>query len=278
MPESSETIIIAALSTLTPQQLSDLTASILHQNRHHHHRISALLSSPSSFSLTLHHLQSLSLHHKALLIAKHLLTSLHHLTSHFHPPPPPAHSSTAINHRDLDAALLLLLLCEVYQDSPEILNTPRSEWREILAKRCSDDVLKLQSCFGVHYGGALLPYVEMVVRCWRFIGVVGGVGRKERWEVGAAPAAVVALPTVAVRGGGKECVICKEEMREGRDVCELPCEHTFHWMCILPWLRKRNTCPCCRFQLPTEDVVGEIERLWSALMKIGGTALACDWQ
>ncbi|KAB2622253.1 nuclear localization sequence-binding protein-like [Pyrus ussuriensis x Pyrus communis] len=88
-------------------------------------------------------------------------------------------------------------------------------------------------------------------------------------EVAASPAVVVSLPSVVVSGGGSECVICKEEMREDRDVCELPCRHLFHWMCILRWLRKRNTCPCCRFTLPTEDVFGEIQRLWEILHIVG---------
>ncbi|KAF3946469.1 hypothetical protein CMV_027267, partial [Castanea mollissima] len=32
---------------------------------------------------------------------------------------------------------------------------------------------------------------------------------------------------------------------------------------------KRNTCPCCRFELPTDDVFGEIQRLWNVLIKVG---------
>lgn len=97
----------------------------------------------------------------------------------------------------------------------------------------------------------------------------GGGGGKEFGEVAASAAAVVALPAVEVAVGGRECVICKEEMRVGRDVCELPCQHLFHWMCILPWLGKRNTCPCCRFRLPSDDVFGEIQRLWEVLVKSG---------
>ncbi|EEF37176.1 E3 ubiquitin-protein ligase SGR9, amyloplastic [Ricinus communis] len=262
-----ETMIMAALSTLTPPQLSHLTHSILSQTLHHHHSLSSLLSSPSSFSLTLHHLHSLSLPHKTLLIAKHLLSSLHQLTRFF---PSPSHPSATIKHRDLDAVLLLLLLCDVHQHNPDLLRTPRDEWRGILTKRCSDTILT-HSGIGVHYGGVLLPYVEMITRCWKFVAAMGGCGEKEGREVAAAPSAVVALPTVEVTGDVTgECAICREEMREGRDVCELPCQHLFHWMCILPWLKKRNTCPCCRFQLPTEDVLGEIKRLWSVLMKAGG--------
>lgn len=106
----------------------------------------------------------------------------------------------------------------------------------------------------------------------------GGVrgGEKEGRDVAAAVAAVVGLPSVDGSGADQCCVICKEEMGEGRDVCELPCKHLFHWLCILPWLKKRNTCPCCRFRLPTDDVFGEIERLWDALVKTSGGGSSFD--
>ena len=121
----------------------------------------------------------------------------------------------------------------------------------------------------MHNGSLLVPYIENVARCLRFVfGDIGGGGG----DVAAAVEAVVALPSVS-GGGGGECVICRDEMREGRDVCELPCQHLFHWKCILPWLKKRNTCPCCRFQLPTDDVFGEIQRLWDVLVKMSGVGL-----
>lgn len=123
---------------------------------------------------------------------------------------------------------------------------------------------------GVNTGGCsvLLAYVEMIVRCKRFVSVMGGVREKEGKEFPASPAAVVALPSVVVKDGLKtDCVVCREEIREGREVCELPCQHLFHWMCILPWLRKTNTCPCCRFPLPADDVYAEIGRLWDVLVK-----------
>ncbi|KAJ6864850.1 hypothetical protein NC651_035425 [Populus alba x Populus x berolinensis] len=59
---------------------------------------------------------------------------------------------------------------------------------------------------------------------------MAGCTVNEGRELAAAPAAVVALPAVEVRGGGEE------------------------------------------FQLPTEDVFGEIERLWSVMIKIGNGA------
>ncbi|XVE76277.1 hypothetical protein DITRI_Ditri12bG0159100 [Diplodiscus trichospermus] len=265
-----EKTMMAALSTLRPSQLSDLSYSVLSLSFHHRRRLCFLLSSPCIFSLTLHHLHSLSFPQKTILIARHLLFSLQHLTRHFQPPPPTLlHSSTAMKHRDLDAVLLLLFLCETQQHNPEVLERPHAEWRQVLSNIFSDTMLNITSITGIFDGAALIPYFEMVARCRRFVRIMG-CGEKEGKEVAASPAAVVALPSVEVRGSGFECVICKEEMKEGRDVCKLPCQHLFHWICILPWLKKRNTCPCCRFQLPCDDIFREIQRLWGVLVKASG--------
>ncbi|KAI4300198.1 hypothetical protein L6164_033600 [Bauhinia variegata] len=267
--------IMAALSTLTPSQVSDLTHSILSATHHHHRRLSSLLSSPTLFSLTLHYLHSLSLPQKTLLIARHLLSSLHLLTIHFQSEKASSAPSlsTAIRQRELDAVLLLLLFCETHQRNPEAIQAPYSDWRVNLSNLFSETLLTISSCsIGTCTATILIPYIEMVTRCWRFIGSMGcegSGGGKDPGEVAAAVAAVVALPSVEMRIGGKECVICKEEMRIGRDVCELPCQHLFHWMCILPWLSKRNTCPCCRFRLPSDDVFEEIQRFWEILVKMG---------
>lgn len=247
-----ETTIMAATSTLGPSQLSDLSYSIFSLSFHHRRRLCHLLSSPCLFFLTLHRLHTLSLPQKTLLIARHLLFSLHHLTRHFQPPPLRLpNPSTAINQRDLDAVLLLLFLCEAYHDSPEALERPHDEWRLVLTSICSNTTLKITGITGIFDGAALIPYIEMVTRCKRLVGIMGC--------------------------GGIECVICKEEMREGRDVCKFPCQHLFHWMCILPWVKKRNTCPCCRFQLPSDDIFGEIQRLWGILVKASGKSVDDEW-
>lgn len=169
------------------------------------------------------------------------------------------------------------MLCETHKHNPEALNAPFCNWRVNLRNIFSVTLLTVSSYsappLGACLGSVLIPFVEMVSRCWRLVGVLGCDGRDEGGkgvkEVAASAATVVALPAVEVSVGGRECVICKDEMRVGRDVCELPCQHLFHWVCILPWLGKRNTCPCCRFRLPSDDVFGEIQRLWEVLVKIG---------
>ncbi|KAI3447637.1 hypothetical protein Pfo_004302 [Paulownia fortunei] len=277
---STETIIMAALSTLPPSHLSHLTlyiSALFHRNLR---RLTSLLSSPTLFSLALRHLQSLSLHHKSLLIARHLLSNLT-LLKHFiqnntaATPPPQLYSAACMKLRDLDAVLLLLLLCELHQHDRELLDTPPSWWRVILCDYVSNSMLRLSSFGGCSSGEVMIQYIESVGRCWNLVNVMGcggGGEGKEGKEAPASPVAVVALPTVEMSGGG-ECVICKEEMEEGREVCELPCSHLFHWMCILRWLKKRNTCPCCRHRLPTDDVRREIERLLEDLTRIGGGGL-----
>jgi len=163
-----------------------------------------------------------------------------------------------------------LFFCDVHQHDPAVLNTSPADWQGVLMDCCSDPILKFSSGFTLSFPTEVLgAFVDTLINCKRFVAANGCGGEAGR-EVAAAAAVVVALPSVEVKSGrGAECVICREEMREGRDVCELPCHHLFHWMCILPWLRKRNTCPCCRFQLPTDDVYGEIQRLWEVIVKEG---------
>ncbi|KAM3205279.1 E3 ubiquitin-protein ligase SGR9, amyloplastic [Capsicum annuum] len=283
-------IIMETLSTLTPLQLSKFThhfSSVCHRNRH---RIFSLLSSPTLFSLTLHHLNSLSLQCKSLLIARYHLSKLTILV-YFRQKNIillPSSSTTTMNLRDVDAVLLLLLLCELRQHVPEALDASPSCWRHILRDYMANDILKLS---GIESSSTevILKFIELVVKCKNFVNVMaydndGDQGRsdgisssvtddvrKDGKKLAASVAVVVALPSVEVTADeNDQCVICKEDMKIGRDVCKLPCDHIFHWKCILPWLKKTNTCPSCRFQLPSDDVLAEIQRLWEVLAKMSG--------
>ncbi|CAL0299561.1 unnamed protein product [Lupinus luteus] len=204
--EETTAAIMAALSTLTPSHLSNLTNTIFSATHHHHRRLTFLLSSPTLFSLTLHHLNTLSLPQKTLLIARHLLSSLHHLIQHLTPPPPPPPPfSTAIRQRGLDAVLLLLLFCDTNKHNPEPFDAPFSEWRVNMCKHYSHTLLKL-SCSSVTPIAAcvgtdtiLIPYIEMVARCWRMVDALGCCGGGGKEEVAAAASTVIGLPAVEVQ-------------------------------------------------------------------------------
>ncbi|KAI5655962.1 hypothetical protein M9H77_24755 [Catharanthus roseus] len=82
---------------------------------------------------------------------------------------------------------------------------------------------------------------------------------------GAPPAAkdaVEALETLEIKAEGEalSCAICKDFVGVGEMAKKLPCGHGYHGDCIVPWLGSRNTCPVCRYELPTDDPDYEEER------------------
>ncbi|KAJ1614243.1 ring domain-containing protein [Cryptosporidium canis] len=65
------------------------------------------------------------------------------------------------------------------------------------------------------------------------------------------------------------CVVCQDEYNIGDEVMGLSkdkdvCHHIFHANCLLPWLNRHNSCPVCRFELPTDDEYYESRRRSSA--------------
>jgi len=49
------------------------------------------------------------------------------------------------------------------------------------------------------------------------------------------------------------CAVCKDEFDIGEECIYMPCNHYFHGNCLIPWLKERNSCPICRYELPTDD-------------------------
>ena len=75
----------------------------------------------------------------------------------------------------------------------------------------------------------------------------------------AAKSALTTLPDVVVTDAmvaaaeGAECAVCKEDFSPGDGAKQMPCKHIYHADCIVPWLELHNSCPICRFELPTDD-------------------------
>ncbi|MCL7043109.1 hypothetical protein MKW94_015469 [Papaver nudicaule] len=89
----------------------------------------------------------------------------------------------------------------------------------------------------------------------------GQVAEHDSFVRGNPPAArtvIRNLPSVVLTQEDVEtksatCAVCKDEMGMEEQVKKLPCSHCYHGDCILPWLGIRNTCPVCRYELPTDD-------------------------
>ncbi|KAK9676447.1 hypothetical protein RND81_11G077900 [Saponaria officinalis] len=74
----------------------------------------------------------------------------------------------------------------------------------------------------------------------------------------ASKSAVDSLPTVSisdeiVNSESKACAVCMTDFEVGAEAKQMPCKHLFHNDCIMPWLQLHNSCPVCRFELPTDD-------------------------
>ncbi|KAK4411000.1 E3 ubiquitin-protein ligase RDUF2 [Sesamum angolense] len=49
------------------------------------------------------------------------------------------------------------------------------------------------------------------------------------------------------------CPVCKDPFVVNSVVKMMPCKHSYHSDCIVPWLEINNSCPVCRFKLPAAE-------------------------
>ena len=69
------------------------------------------------------------------------------------------------------------------------------------------------------------------------------------------------LPSTIVNekkeGEQKECVICLAEFEIGESITTLPCLHVFHTECIKSWIKSKNHCPICKFEITLNSIMRE---------------------
>ncbi|KAK6921367.1 E3 ubiquitin-protein ligase RNF126-like, zinc-ribbon [Dillenia turbinata] len=74
----------------------------------------------------------------------------------------------------------------------------------------------------------------------------------------ASKSAVEGLPSIKVTDAllasdSSQCAVCMDTFELRADAKQMPCKHIYHTDCILPWLELHNSCPVCRYELPTDD-------------------------
>eukprot|EP00201_Polytomella_parva_P009558 CAMPEP_0175053500 /NCGR_PEP_ID=MMETSP0052_2-20121109/8962_1 /TAXON_ID=51329 ORGANISM="Polytomella parva, Strain SAG 63-3" /NCGR_SAMPLE_ID=MMETSP0052_2 /ASSEMBLY_ACC=CAM_ASM_000194 /LENGTH=233 /DNA_ID=CAMNT_0016318047 /DNA_START=325 /DNA_END=1026 /DNA_ORIENTATION=- len=80
----------------------------------------------------------------------------------------------------------------------------------------------------------------------------------------ALPRYLLTDSDVAPEGGswfGSICAVCTEAVCSGDELIALPCNHSFHVICVKPWLEQRsNSCPVCRREMMTDDPAYEAKK------------------
>jgi len=63
-----------------------------------------------------------------------------------------------------------------------------------------------------------------------------------------------------IEENNKECLVCLDEQKVGGLGVKLHCGHLYHRACLVDWLNRHCTCPCCRFEVESDDADYEKER------------------
>jgi hypothetical protein len=55
--------------------------------------------------------------------------------------------------------------------------------------------------------------------------------------------------TAAAAAAAAACAVCVERVQVGQRASRLACGHMFHARCLLTWLQRADSCPCCRLRI-----------------------------
>ncbi|XP_073280455.1 E3 ubiquitin-protein ligase RING1-like [Primulina huaijiensis] len=74
----------------------------------------------------------------------------------------------------------------------------------------------------------------------------------------ASKSAMEGLPDIKISdemlaSDSSQCAVCKDSFELNELAKQMPCKHIYHRDCIVPWLELHNSCPVCRYELPTDD-------------------------
>ncbi|RVW68355.1 E3 ubiquitin-protein ligase RING1 [Vitis vinifera] len=95
----------------------------------------------------------------------------------------------------------------------------------------------------------------------------------------ASKSAIEGLPTIRITvellgTDSSQCAVCKDSFELDEEAKQMPCKHIYHNDCILPWLELHNSCPVCRYELPTDDPDYEHRTRGGQVNQTGGNAAA----
>ncbi|CAA2955566.1 E3 ubiquitin- ligase Praja-2 [Olea europaea subsp. europaea] len=143
------------------------------------------------------------------------------------------------------------------RSSPEFDDTFRMRVSDRTQTRTADYFTNFQELERQNYVGNAGDYLDS--RGFEnLLEHLAGTDSSRRGAPPAATSIVNNLPRVIINENHDNlddlaCAICKDSLIAGTVVNQLPCFHIYHPSCILPWLTAHNSCPLCRYELPTDD-------------------------
>ncbi|KAI3452160.1 hypothetical protein Pfo_008825 [Paulownia fortunei] len=147
------------------------------------------------------------------------------------------------------------------------------EWEVLLAVNNLESTFEFENTEENNASGSEVPRINLpedYILTMEYDALFGQLVENENALKGSPPAAKFVVENLPSMVWTKEevgennsvvvCAVCKDEFAVGEKVTKMPCCHLYHGDCIFPWLSIRNTCPVCRYELPTDDANYEKRR------------------